>query len=88
MGGAAIGGALGAVGGVAPVGGAPMLAMMDGKLILTVSFLGATLPVVFFIGSAPGGGVGVFGGLSAINFQVKISAVLCLSNLIPKNWLA
>jgi hypothetical protein len=61
-----------------------MLAMMDGKLMLTVSFFGATLPVVFFIGSAPGGGVGVFGGMSAINFQFKISAASCLSNLIQK----
>jgi hypothetical protein len=39
-----------------------------GKLMRTVSFLGCTLPVDFFKGSAPVGapGSGLFGGKSAI----------------------
>lgn len=38
-----------------------------GKLMRTVSFLGCTLPVDFFIGSAPCGAPGIFEGLSAIS---------------------
>jgi len=37
-----------------------------GKLMRTVSFLGCTLPVDFFIGSAPWGAPGMFEGISAI----------------------
>lgn len=41
---------------------------LGGKLMRTVSFLGCTLPVDFFSGSAPVGapGSGLFGGKSAI----------------------
>ena len=44
-----------------------------GKLIRTVSFLGCTLPVDFFNGSAPVGvpGNGLFGGMSAILIEDK-----------------
>jgi hypothetical protein len=38
-----------------------------GKLMRTVSFLGWTLPVDFFIGSAPCGAPGMFEGISAIS---------------------
>ena len=38
-----------------------------GKLMRTVSFLGCTLPVDFFIGSAPWGAPGIFEGMSAIS---------------------
>jgi len=37
-----------------------------GKLMRTVSFLGCTLPVDFFIGSAPWGAPGILEGMSAI----------------------
>ena len=37
-----------------------------GKLIRTVSFLGCTLPVSFFGGTAPWGALGIFGIFSAI----------------------
>jgi hypothetical protein len=52
-----------------------------GKLMRTVSFLGCTLPVDFFNGSAPVGapGNGLFGGTSAISL-VKISTARRLSN--------
>ena len=40
---------------------------LGGKLIRTVSFLGCTLPVDFFIGSAPWGAPGTL-GMSAIIF--------------------
>jgi hypothetical protein len=39
-----------------------------GKLMRTVSFLGWTLPVDFFIGSAPCGAPGMLEGISAISF--------------------
>jgi hypothetical protein len=60
-----------------------------GKVIRTVSFLGWTLPVDFFIGvtgapGTPGGGGGC--GLSAICFQLKISPPAKLSNQIPKHF--
>jgi hypothetical protein len=58
---------------------------LGGKLIRTVSFLGCTLPVDFFSGSAPVGapGSGLFGGKSAIYIiKVKISVGAWLSNLI------
>ncbi len=44
---------------------------LGGKLMRTVSFLGCTLPVDFFNGSAPVGapGNGLFGGKSAIVFN-------------------
>ena len=38
-----------------------------GKLMRTVSFLGCTLPVDFFIGSAPCGAPGILEGISAIS---------------------
>jgi hypothetical protein len=43
---------------------------LGGKLMRTVSFLGCTLPVDFFMGEAPAGapGNGLFGGTSAIVF--------------------
>lgn len=47
---------------------------LGGSVMRTVSFFGATLPVVFFPGSAPSGTPGIFGGFggtSAINFILR-----------------
>jgi hypothetical protein len=60
---------------------------LGGKVMRTVSFLGATLPVVFFPGSAPVGTPGMFGGFggtSAINFFFKINSRHTLSNSYSK----
>jgi hypothetical protein len=56
---------------------------LGGKLMRTVSFLGWTRPVDFFIGSAPAGAPGLMGGISAINLMGKIRRALRLSILIP-----
>jgi hypothetical protein len=55
-----------------------------GRLMRTVSFLGWTRPVDFFIGSAPAGAPGLIGGMSAINLFLKIRFAQRLSNLILK----
>ncbi len=57
---------------------------LGGRLIRTVSFLGCTRPVDFFIGSAPVGAPGLIGGISAINLILKIRFARRLSNLILK----
>jgi hypothetical protein len=62
---------------------------LGGKVIRTVSFLGWTFPVDFFMGvtGAPGTPGGTGGcGLSAISFQFKISPAGKLSNQIPKDF--
>jgi hypothetical protein len=55
-----------------------------GKLIRTVSFLGWTLPVSFFGGTAPPGAPGMLGGMSAIIFPLKINRLRGLSNSYSK----
>jgi hypothetical protein len=62
---------------------------LGGKVIRTVSFLGWTLPVDFFMGvtgapGTPGGSGGC--GVSAIVFQVKINPADKLSNQIRKQF--
>src|ERR1035438_2611586 len=52
-----------------------------GRLMRTVSFLGWTLPVSFFGGgTAPPGPPGMFEGMSAIVFALKINRLCSLSN--------
>jgi type IV secretion system protein TrbL len=56
---------------------------LGGSVMRTVSFFGATLPVVFLPGSAPSGTPGMFGGFggtSAINIFLKINCVHEVSN--------
>jgi hypothetical protein len=55
-----------------------------GRLMRTVSFLGWTRPVDFFIGSAPVGAPGLIGGISAISLILKIRFARRLSNLFLK----
>jgi hypothetical protein len=55
-----------------------------GKLMRTVSFLGWTLPVSFFGGTAPPGAPGMLGGMSAIIFLLKINRRHRLSNSYSK----
>jgi hypothetical protein len=50
----------------------------------TVSFLGWTLPVSFFGGTAPPGAPGMLGGMSAIVFAFKIKRLRRLSNSYSK----
>ena len=57
---------------------------LGGRLMRTVSFLGWTRPVDFFIGSAPAGAPGLIGGISAISLILKIKVARRLSNLILK----
>lgn len=60
-----------------------------GKVMRTVSFLGWTLPVDFFMGvtGAPGTPGGIGGcGLSAIVFQIKIKPARNLSNQFRKEF--
>jgi hypothetical protein len=77
----------------APVGppggsvGSLMVGAVDGfggKLMRTVSFLGWTLPVSFFGGTAPPGAPGMLGGMSAIIFPLKINRLRGLSNSYSK----
>jgi len=55
-----------------------------GKLMRTVSFLGCTLPVDFFIGSAPWGAPGMFEGISAIALLQDNLAQTAVKLLINK----
>src|SRR4051812_48223710 len=55
-----------------------------GKLMRTVSFLGCTLPVDFFIGSAPWGAPGIFEGMSAISLLQDNLAQTTVKLLIKK----
>jgi hypothetical protein len=55
-----------------------------GKLMRTVSFLGCTLPVDFFIGSAPCGAPGIFEGISAIALLQDNLAQIAVKLLITK----
>jgi hypothetical protein len=55
-----------------------------GRLMRTVSFLGWTLPVSFFGGTAPPGAPGMLGGMSAIMFALKINRRRGLSNSYSK----
>jgi len=55
-----------------------------GKLMRTVSFLGCTLPVDFFIGSAPWGAPGMFEGISAISLLQDNLAQTTVKLLINK----
>src|SRR5581483_1929824 len=60
---------------------------LGGSVMRTVSFLGATLPVVFLPGSAPSGTPGIFGGFggtSAIKCFLKINCVCRVSNSYSK----
>jgi hypothetical protein len=50
---------------------------LGGKLMRTVSFLGWTLPVSFFGGTAPPGVLGMFSAISFILIQIKVGAAGC-----------
>ena len=45
---------------------------LGGKLIRTVSFFGWTLPVSFFGGTAPPGGLGMFSAITFIFLKLKL----------------
>jgi hypothetical protein len=55
---------------------------LGGKLMRTVSFLGWTLPVSFFGGTAPLGMLGMFSAIKCISLQIKVTAPGC-QTLIP-----
>jgi hypothetical protein len=55
---------------------------LGGKLMRTVSFLGWTLPVSFFGGTAPLGTLGMFSAIKCISLQIKVAAPGC-QTLIP-----
>ena len=54
---------------------------LGGKLIRTVSFLGWTLPVSFFGGTAPLGMLGIFSAIKLILVQIRVVVCRCQTHI-------
>ena len=80
-------GAVGAAAATGPPGGRLGILMvgaevgLGGKLMRTVSFLGCTLPVSFFGGSAPVGRLGIFSAIAVFCDKARIVMGRCQTQI-------